>query len=291
MTNIGYTAVNTAPGNRYSTETCPQTEIGRVIGILTDGDLLTRAELLATSAQRELTQAEVSGEMDRIRCSGRTVGEVMTPDPVTVRLETTISEAVNLMVAREVKRLPVVDADNRLLGMVSRVNVLRALAEPPVAETPRQVPPPGQYVRVGEMMMINVPTVLSNASLAQVVELLVSHARRVVVVDDERRVVGIITDGDLIKRATETERGGIVQSLARRLPLGQSDKFHLSGRVAAEVMTSPVITVTPDTSLLEALRLLLAHHIKRLPVVDADGRLIGLVGRGGVLQVVSRELA
>lgn len=266
-------------------------EAGRVIGILTDGDLLTRAELLATSAQRELTQAEVSGELDRIRRSGRTVGQVMTPDPVTVRPETTISEAVNLMVAREVKRLPVVDADNKLLGMVSRVNVLRALAEPPVAETPRQAPPHGHHVRVGEMMMVRVPTVPSKASLAEVVDLLVSHARRrVVVVDDERRVVGIITDGDLIKRTSETRRGGLVQSLARRLPLGQSDRFHLSGRVAAEVMTRPVITVTPDTSLLEALRLLLAHRIKRLPVVDADGRLVGLVGRGGVLQALGREL-
>jgi len=56
------------------------------------------------------------------------------------------------------------------------------------------------------------------------------------------------------------------------------------------VMTSPVITVAPDTSLLEALRLLLSHRIKRLPVVDAEGRLAGLVGRGGVLQVLNREL-
>ncbi|MEW5958260.1 MAG: CBS domain-containing protein [Chloroflexota bacterium] len=74
-------------------------------------------------------------------------------------------------------------------------------------------------------------------------------------------------------------------------PLGQADRFHLSGRVAAEVMTSPVLTVAPDTSLLEALRLLLlAHRIKRLPVVDADGRLVGLVGRDRVLQALGREL-
>jgi CBS domain-containing protein len=266
-------------------------ENGRVVGILTDGDLLNRARLLAISVQQALTRAEVAGELRQIRRSGQTVGQVMTPNPVTVRPETTLAQAVSLMVERDVKRLPVVDADGKLLGMVSRVNVLRALAEPPVAETPRQLPPPGHYVQVGEMMMTQVPTVQSDASLAEVVDLLVSHARRrVVVVDDDRRVVGIITDGDLIKRAAETERGGIVQSLARRLPAGRAEKFHLSQRTAAEVMTSPAITVTSDTSLLEALRLLLAHHIKRLPVVDAEGRLVGLVGRGGVLQVLDREL-
>jgi len=266
-------------------------ENGRVVGILTDGDLLERAKLLAPSAQRELTQAEVSRELQQIRQPGQTVGQVMTPHPVTVTPETSITQAVNLMVKHDVKRLPVVDAAGKLLGMVSRVNVLRALAEPPVAETIRQRPLPGHYIQVGDMMMTQVPTVSGNASLAEVVDLLVSHARRrVMVIDDDRRVVGIITDGDLIKRATETERGSLIQSLARRLPVGEAKRFHLSQRTAAEVMTSPVITVAPDTSLLEALRLLLSHRIKRLPVVDAEGRLAGLVGRGGVLQVLNREL-
>jgi CBS domain-containing protein len=266
-------------------------ENNRVIGILTDGDLLSRAKLPATSLQQELTQAEVRQELQHLRQAGQTVGEVMTSNPITITPEITISQAVNLMVEHDIKRLPVVDSGGRLLGLVSRVNVLRALAQPPVAETPRPAPPPGQHIRVGDMMMANVPSVKANASLAEIVDLLVSNAqRRVVVVDEQRRVTGIITDGDLLRRATSGERTGIIQSLAHRLPLGQTDKFHLSRRTATEVMTSPVITITPETSLTEALRLLLKHHIKRLPVVDTDNRLVGLVGRGGVLQVISREL-
>jgi CBS domain-containing protein len=138
------------------------------------------------------------------------------------------------------------------------------------------------------MMMTEVPTVAADAPLAEIVDLLVSNVRRrVVVVDEQQRVVGLITDGDLIRRATLPERTGIIQSLTRRLPLGQADKFQLNQRTATEVMTSPVITVTPETSLLAALRLLLAHRIKRLPVVDGGGRLVGLVGRGGILQVLA----
>ncbi len=265
---------------------------GRVIGILTDGDLLNKADLLAISAQRELNEAEISKELHHLRQTGQTVGECMTPTPVTVTDDTTIAQAVKVMVEHNIKRLPVVDVQGRLVGMVSRIDVLRALSQPPVAESPRKSPPPGQYVRVGEVMMTNIPTARINASLAEIVDLLVGHAhRRVVVVDEQRRVVGIITDGDLIKRASAEERGGIIQSLTRRLPLGQAESFQLSQRTAAEVMTGQVVTVTPETSLREALRLLLEHKIKRLPVVDTDGRLVGLVGRGGVLQALGSSSA
>lgn len=262
----------------------------RVVGILTDGDLLNRAGLLAISAQQELTEAELAQELHHLRQAGQTVGEVMKPNPVTVTSDTTIARAVELMTEHDIKRLPVVDADGKLAGMVSRVDVLRALAQPPVAELPRRDPPPGQHLRVADIMMTNVPIVPLKASLAEVVSLLVNSAqRRVVVVDENRRVAGIITDGDLIRRATGGERAGIIWSLTQRLPVDQGTGFHLSQRTAAEVMTGQVITVSPDTPLLEALRLLLNHHIKRLPVVNAAGQLVGLVGRGGILQAMGRR--
>lgn len=49
-------------------------------------------------------------------------------------------------------------------------------------------------------------------------------------------------------------------------------------------MTTPVITITIDTSITEALRLMLHHQIKRLPVVDKSGKLVGLLGRGNLLR-------
>jgi CBS domain-containing protein len=61
------------------------------------------------------------------------------------------------------------------------------------------------------------------------------------------------------------------------------------GRTAADVMTNPVVTVTLETTITEAIGLMIAHKIERLPVVDADGRLVGLVGRAGVLAAVSHQ--
>jgi CBS-domain-containing membrane protein len=262
-------------------------EANCVVGFVTEGDLLSKVKLIATTARRQLTRDEMAAELLRLRRIDQTVAKAMTPDPIMVTDETTISETVALMIKHHVKRLPVIDSENKLEGIVSRIDVLRALAQPPAGETPRKTPRPGRHTLVSEIMVTDVPTVRTETSLTEVVGLLVNNfQRRVVVIDDQRQVIGIVTDGDLIKRATTTECSSIIDSLSREVPLDQADSFHLSQCTATEVMTEPVITVTPETTLLDALQLLLAHQIKRLPVVNAEGQLVGLVGRDGILQAI-----
>jgi len=111
------------------------------------------------------------------------------------------------------------DEEGQLQGIVSRLDLFRVMAQPPVAETPRQPLQLGAHVTVGEVLMTQVFSVRTDAPLVEVVDLVVSTAqRRVVVVDDERHVTGIITDGDLLRRATEAERGGVLQALTSRVP-------------------------------------------------------------------------
>ncbi len=266
-------------------------EANRVVGIVTEGNLLEKIELLATSVRQQLTQAEMAVQLQNLRRLDQTAAKAMTPNPIKITADATVSQAVKLMIAHNIKRLPVVNMERKLVGIVSRVDVLRVLSQPLVVESPRKDPPPGQHIQVDEIMMTNVSTVSANTSLVEIIDLLVSNIqRRVVVVNDDRQVVGIVTDGDLINRAAVTERPGIIHSLSRRLPLGQDDTLHLSQRTASEVMTGRVITVTPETLLPDALQLLLSHRIKRLPVVNAQGQLVGLVGRGGVLQALGRKL-
>lgn len=262
----------------------------RVVGIVTEADLLGQVKTLAASAKKELTQAELAADLQRIRRLDQSVAKAMTPNPVTVTGQTTVAQAVRLMTQHNIKRLPVVDADEKLIGIISRVDVLRALYQPPLTEMPRQQPAPGERVRVEEIMMTNIPTVPANAPLAEIVGLLVGSAqRRVIVLDDNSRVAGIITDGDLINRATPAERTGLIQALSRHLLPQPDEAFRLSQRTASQVMTSPVITVLPQTQLPEALQLLLTHQIKRLPVVNEQGQLVGLVGRGGILRAIAQE--
>lgn len=264
----------------------------RVIGILTDGDLLVRLDLPDASLQRELTEAELNRELTLLRGSNQTVADLMVSPVITMADDAPIADAVRVMTERGIKRLPVVDREGKLVGMVSRVDVLRALAQPPLREASERAPHPGAHARVADVMLAQVPTVRSDAKLNKVVDLLVTTAeRRVVVVDAQRHVLGIITDGDLLKRATTEERAGILQALGRRLPGSRPATLDLARRTAAEVMTAEPITVTAETPLLEALRLLLQHKIKRLPVVNDEARLVGLVGRGQILQALAQALA
>jgi CBS domain-containing protein len=258
-----------------------------VVGLITDGDLLRKMKVLVNSTHQHLTTAELDTELEVLRRQGHTVAEVMTANPLTVTAAATLPQVVELLLQHNIKRLPVVDDAGRLIGLVSRVDILRAFAQPLTAELQRAAPSPGHLTRVREVMLPNVPQVHLNIPLADIVTLLVSSVqRRVVVVDDDGRVAGIITDGDLINRATPTERSGLIRTLSRRFPMGQAEAYALSQRTAAEVMTQPVRTIAPEALLIDALQLMLEKQIKRLPVVDSQGRLVGLVGRGGILQAL-----
>ncbi len=129
-------------------------------------------------------------------------------------------------------------------------------------------------------------TVGPEASLEDVVEALErSHQQRVMVVDSSNRIIGIITDGDIVRRSQDREDPTLLHRL-RGLVTGETttDQAILNrDETAADLMTSPVFTVTAQAPLDEVLRLMLRHQIKRLPVVDDERRLIGLLGRTSLL--------
>lgn len=266
----------------------------RVIGIITDGDLLTRgATELPLALQRELSLAERAATIETLAAHPHTAADLMTPDPVTLPETTPLAEAAAVMADRGLKRIPVVDAQQRLIGMVSRSDLLAT-----VAEGLRQRPatpirqPDGAPKTVGEIMITDVPTVQPDTPLAETLDrLLETDKRRVIVVDGERRVVGIITDGDVIRRAAKRVRPGALRALAAWFGGGARPsglEVAAEGRTAADVMTSPVVTLPTAAPIADAVRLMMAHKIKRIPIIDTDGRLVGMVGRAGVLAALSR---
>jgi CBS domain-containing protein len=102
---------------------------GELVGIVTEGDFLRRGEI-GTQRRRSRWLEFLIGPGrladEYVRACGRKVGEVMTPDPVTITEDTPLDEAVDLMERRRIKRLPVVRG-KRLVGIVSRANIMRAL--------------------------------------------------------------------------------------------------------------------------------------------------------------------
>ena len=104
---------------------------GKLVGIVTEGDFLRRAEMHTEAPRRrwlELLLGPGSDAAEYARSHGHSVRDVMSPNVVTVGKETPLSEVVRLMEEQAIKRIPVIDGD-RLVGIVSRADLMSALAE------------------------------------------------------------------------------------------------------------------------------------------------------------------
>ena len=110
------------------------------------------------------------------------------------------------------------------------------------------------------------------------------------VVDNNAILIGIVSEGDLIRRdqpAREARREWWLEILAEGEQLSPEFLAWLNSqkRPARAIMSAPVITVSEDTEVGEIARLLVAHQIKRVPVVR-DGRLVGIVAREDLLRTL-----
>ncbi|MGH6657167.1 MAG: CBS domain-containing protein, partial [Actinocrinis sp.] len=108
------------------------------------------------------------------------------------------------------------------------------------------------------------------------------------VVDADHRVQGVVSEADLIEKQAQLVR----EHAEPRRPTGRrARRARTKARAAsaAALMSGPAITVRPEANLATAAWLMSTHNVKRLPVVDADGRLIGIVSRGDLLAAILRS--
>jgi len=145
----------------------------------------------------------------------QTVAQVMTENPVTVKRETSLTEAIKIIAEKRVSGLPVVDNDGKLVGVISETDLMWK-------ETGVEPPP---YV-----MFLDSVIYLEN-------------------------------------------------------PARYEKEVHKAlGQTVGEVMTSKAISITPDQSIKDAARLMHEKHVRRLPVVDEAGVLVGIITRGDIVR-------
>lgn len=144
-------------------------------------------------------------------------------------------------------------------------------------------------MNAADVMVSKVITVGPNTSVATIAETLLANRISAVPVVDEKSgaLLGIVSEGDLIHRVetgTEQHRAWWLEIFAGKEALAREFvKSH--ARKAADVMTRPVVTVSPDTPLGELASLLDKHRIKRVPVVE-DGKIVGIVSRANLIQAL-----
>lgn len=104
--------------------------------------------------------------------------------------------------------------------------------------------------------------------------------------DHGDRLVGVVSESDLLQREARRApaRGGPLRRLLRR-----PDALKARGRVAADLMTVPAVTIPETAPITVAARTMQVHGVKRLPVVERDGTLVGIVSRGDLLRVFLRD--
>jgi len=260
---------------------------GQVVGIVSDNDLL-RPELgmqRLTHNLHQISQLSTTARAPLLAMAAQiNVGEAMSHPVATIAAAAPIATALTTMRAGNWKRLPVVDGQDRLIGMLTRSDLLRALAF--------QTPNPSQAaffdwaalvgrVELEEAVTVS-PTTPATALLPRLQR---AFQLRAVVVDAQGAPLGIISESDLLRRGAAAQRPQLLAALHSQ---DAPPELQLPA-TAAELMTTPVLSVTTADPIVKAVRLLIEQQIKRLPVVDQQGRLLGLVSRRALLYGLVRE--
>lgn len=145
----------------------------------------------------------------------QTVAAVMTRDPIMVKADTSLSEAIKIMVEKQVSGLPVIDQAGKLVGVISETDLMwqETGVDPPpyimILDSVIYLENPARHAKeihkalgqtVGEVMSDRPITIKPEQSLREAAKLMhEKKIRRLPVVDDRDQVVGIITQGDIIR--------------------------------------------------------------------------------------------
>jgi CBS domain-containing protein len=139
---------------------------------------------------------------------------------------------------------------------------------------------------VRTLMTHNVVTARPDTGFKDLVDTMASErVSALPVVDADGQVVGIVSEADLLHKLERPDHSAAARLVSRER---REATAKAAGGVAADLMTAPAVTIGPDSTAGAAARLMHEHQVKRLPVVDGDGRLVGIVARRDLLATYLR---
>lgn len=203
------------------------------------------------------------------------VKEVMTPNPITVKEETNIKEACQLMVKFNIGGLPVVNDEGLLVGLFTRTDALRAYSEN--AE---------DLYSANQAMDLDPPKVSPYSSLRKVIEVMETRPYMKTLVMEGDSLLGIITKKDItyiqmpqkildkpfVKRETVLPKGKTGAVRTYIVP------------IAMDIMTPNPINGSPDDDLAALAELMIERMIGSIPIMNNEGLVIGLVTKHHILE-------
>lgn len=143
-----------------------------------------------------------------------------------------------------------------------------------------------------DIMARQVVSVSPEAPLAEVAEIMGQKGvAGVPVVDAGGKVVGVISEKDFLVRMGVKSPKNFMSVVAECLQVKKCVALPMRNQRAGDIMSAPAVTVSPDTPLAAVSRILVDKGINRVPVVDQEGRLIGLVSRADIVKAARQGAA
>ncbi|MFQ5815595.1 MAG: CBS domain-containing protein [Candidatus Hydrothermarchaeaceae archaeon] len=205
------------------------------------------------------------------------VALLMTREAVTITPEADVKEAAQLILERGFRRMPVVK-NGGLVGIVTVMDLVgKALGAADVEDT------------VDEYLREDVTSIWENTPLKVAYEIMrLANVRALTVLDDKGKLVGILADTDLLKvsQVTEsTEKSELSAATegdrwswdSKNVIYITKKTLELPDKVVKDIMTRDVISATKKTPVRETARKMARARVEQIPVIDAEGNIIGLV--------------
>jgi len=269
---------------------------GRPVGLVTRGDLLRHAGLaISLGLFQHLDPAHLDAVGQAL--AGRKVAEVMSRPAVVVREDKLLAKAVDLMLAKDRKRLPVVGEDGRITGMLSRLDVFRTIMDrnPDWSSFDPSVIKVQELATVKDAMRTDTPVLPPTAPVWDAVQLIeTTSINRVAVVDPDGKLLGLVNDRVLMA-GFSAHRAGLVALLVDKLSLGGARHAEITNALRARTVDQimltlkDVVSVKADDPIDGALQLMVERQLKRIPVVDGEGRFKGMLTRDSLLRAIKPE--
>ena len=263
----------------------------RVVGIITHDDLLSRGNIpLRLDLIGEMKNSLLLHiEPDTTKKYAR---DIMTTPVISVLKDEYLSKGISLMVKHNLKRLPVVDDSNVLRGIISRFDIFKTISSNPASYSSQNylhLPAAGTKIKVvRDILRRDVDTVSQDTSVWELAKLIYANdIQRVAVIDENRRLLGIVDDKDIFAEFTETPEDIVeivVSKFAFRGIRYRKTIKRLKLKKAEEVMKKDFISAKEETPIEVAMYIMEQQGQKHLPVVNSEGKFQGLISREDILK-------
>jgi CBS domain-containing protein/PII-like signaling protein len=267
-------------------------DANRPVGVITQGDLIYKGKMpMRLGMLAESSSEKLDAVLSAI--ASKSAREVMATPVVAISQDQFVKDAVDLMLKKRVKRLPVLDEDGKLKGMLSRLDIFRTIMqEAPDWNAFKQQNITVNGVRtVSDIMRRDTHAVLPETPVDEIIRMIDSNdIQRVTVVDKEGRFLGLISDRDLLVAFSPDFPDGIWDQFLSLVPFSERGKRHrelkerLQAKTAAAVMNTDIITVQETTPIDTAIAIMTEKGLKRLPVLDSERKFKGMISRDSLLR-------